>query len=99
MARYVLTKPAANDIRAIVNYVRQRSPQSAKVVRTQLRAAMAKLAAFPHMGHLREDVADEPLRFWSVFSYLIVYRPETRPLQIVRVVHGARDLESLFKDQ
>ena len=72
MARYVLTTLAANDIRDIVQYIRQRSPQSANVVRTQLRAAMAKPAAFPHMGHLREDVADEPLRFWSVYSYLIV---------------------------
>jgi antitoxin ParD1/3/4/toxin ParE1/3/4 len=99
MARYVLTTLAATDIRAIVQYIRQRSPRAAKTVRAQLRAAMSKLAAFPGMGHLREDVADEPLRFWSVYSFLLVYRPETKPLEIVRVVHGARDLESIFKDQ
>jgi plasmid stabilization system protein ParE len=97
MARYILTTPAANDLREIVQYIRQRSPQGAKLVRSELRAAMQRLASFPRMGHLREDVTDEPYRFWSVYSYLIVYLPETKPLEIVRVMHGARDLGKFFK--
>jgi antitoxin ParD1/3/4/toxin ParE1/3/4 len=60
---------------------------------------MAKLARTPGMGHLREDLADEPLKFWPVYSYLIIYRPETRPLQIVRVLHGARDLRRLLSSE
>ena len=96
MARYVLTELAKRDVRDIVAYIRRRSPQAAKQVRAELREAMRLLAEFPHIGHLREDVTDEPLRFWSVYSYLIVYRPEEKPLQVVRVVHGARDLPRFF---
>ncbi len=48
------------------------------------------------MGHLREDLAEEPLRFWPVYSYLIIYRPDSRPLEIVRVLHGARDVRNLL---
>lgn len=50
------------------------------------------------MGHLREDLTRRPFRFWPVYSYLIVYRPETRPIQILRVLHGARDVKSLLAE-
>jgi antitoxin ParD1/3/4/toxin ParE1/3/4 len=49
------------------------------------------------MGHLREDLADEALRFWRVYSYMIIYRPDSQPLEIVRVLHGARDTSTLFQ--
>src|SRR5207247_6881512 len=96
MARFILTRPAADDVREIVNYIRERSPQAATRVRGELRAAMNKLAEFPGIGHWREDLTDEPIRFWCVYSYLIAYRPETKPLEIIRVVHGARDLTRFF---
>ena len=57
---------------------------------------MRRLAEFPHIGHTREDVTDKPLRFWSVYSYPIVYWPEKKPLEVVRVVHGAQDLRRFF---
>jgi len=71
MSRYILTEPAAGDLREIVAYLSERSPVAARRVRGELRAAMQRLARFPHIGHLREDLTDEPLRFWSVYSYLI----------------------------
>ena len=54
------------------------------------------LADMPGMGHSRDDLADETLRAWPVHSYLIVYRPAQRPIEIVRVVSGFRDLFALF---
>jgi hypothetical protein len=32
-----------------------------------------------------------------VHSYLVIYRPETRPLQIVRVLSGYRDIATLLE--
>jgi antitoxin ParD1/3/4/toxin ParE1/3/4 len=51
------------------------------------------------MGHLREDLTDEPVRFWSLFSYVIVYDPETQPLQILRILHSARDLRRILDEE
>jgi antitoxin ParD1/3/4/toxin ParE1/3/4 len=51
------------------------------------------------MGHLREDLTDEPVRFWSVYSYVIVYDPETQPLQILRILHGARDVRRVLDEE
>lgn len=96
MARYLLTDLAEADIREIISSIRDRSSQSADRVKAELQEAMRWLAEFPNIGHLREDLTDESLRFWCVYSYLIAYRPDTRPIEIIRVLHGARDVESIL---
>ena len=48
-------------------------------------------------GHCRKDLTDEQLKFFPIYSYLVVYRFDTKPLQIVAIVHGGRDLEQLLK--
>jgi toxin ParE1/3/4 len=55
------------------------------------------LAGNPGIGHLRADLTTADVRFFPVYSYLIVYRPATNPLQIVAVLHGARDVLTLLK--
>jgi len=54
------------------------------------------LGANPGIGHAREDLTHLPVKFWPVYSYLIVYDPETRPVQILRVLHGMRDVEEIL---
>jgi plasmid stabilization system protein ParE len=39
------------------------------------------------------------VKFFSVYSYLIVYRPESSPLQVVAILHGHRDVERLLRDR
>lgn len=55
---------------------------------------MVKLAKNPR--HRREELTDQRHRFFGVYSYLIVYRHETEPLQIIRVLHAARDVQSIL---
>ena len=98
MARFVLTRAARADVAEIAAYIHNHgSPEAAKRVGEELRRAMQKLAEIPGMGHLRNDLADESLRVWSVYSYLILYRPESTPLQVIRVLHGARDVETIIE--
>jgi plasmid stabilization system protein ParE len=97
MKRFHVTPAARSDLREISDYIESHSPAAAKRVRAKLREAMHKLGQSPGIGHFREDLADEPIRFWSVYSYLIVYRTEPRPIEILRVIHGARDLKSILK--
>jgi plasmid stabilization system protein ParE len=46
-----------------------------------LEKALHRLAKNPGQGHWREDLADRRHRFFLVYSYLIVYRSETKPMQ------------------
>jgi toxin ParE1/3/4 len=53
----------------------------------------------PTVGHHREDLADSRHRFWTVYSYVIAYRWNTAPLEIIAVVHGARQLEAFLQQR
>lgn len=96
MRRYKVTRSASNDLSDIEDYISRDSPAAARRVIIELESAMQRLAEMPHIGHRRGDIEDKRYRFWSVFSYLIVYDPSTQPLQIIRVVHGHRDLPNLL---
>jgi plasmid stabilization system protein ParE len=91
MRKIALTRAARQDLLEIQEFIAQDSPAAAARLRNKLREAMARLADLPQSGHLRRDLADEPLRFSQVYSFLIVYRPETRPLEVIRVLHASRD--------
>ncbi len=97
MSRYVLTPSAKADLVDIFEYIRFDKPKAAKRVIDKIREAIRRLARTPNIGHVREDLADKTIRFWPVHSYLIVYRPETRPLQVLRVLHGARDVRRILE--
>jgi antitoxin ParD1/3/4/toxin ParE1/3/4 len=100
MPRFVLTDHAKEDVRGIIEHIRADSPQNAAKVQTKIRDAITLLSEFSHIGHTREDAGDFGLRFWPVYSYLIVYRPDAIPLRVIRVIHGARDLgRSLWRNQ
>ena len=96
MKLFILTPLAEQDIGDIWDYIAADSLDAADRVLTGLEKAIFGLAKSPGIGHLREDLADRRHRFFLVYSYLIVYRFETKPLQIIRVLNAARDVQSLL---
>jgi antitoxin ParD1/3/4/toxin ParE1/3/4 len=98
MRRPKLSKEASEDLRGIRRYLEGNAGKSvARYVLQSLRDAIRLLGERPGIGHSREDLTDEPLKFWPVFSYLIIYDPAPRPIEIVRVVHGNRDVEQMLQ--
>lgn len=62
-----------------------------------IRTKFVHLAEFPNSGHWRRDLTTASVRFFSVFSYVIVYRPERKPMQIIAILHGSRDVAKLLR--
>jgi toxin ParE1/3/4 len=54
------------------------------------------LSENPLLGELRKDLGYN-LRSFTAGNFAIVYRPAEVEIEIVRVVHGARDIRALFK--
>ncbi len=54
------------------------------------------MAELSGMGYRRADLNNDNLRVWPVFTYLIIYRFKTKPLEIVRVLSGYRDIAALL---
>jgi toxin ParE1/3/4 len=98
MSDYVIAPVARFDLDEIWIYyaIDLQNPDAADRIRDELFDAFEKLARTPGMGHFRSDLAAEPLRFWHVRNHLIVYRSEKRPVEIVRVLHGARDVQAIL---
>jgi antitoxin ParD1/3/4/toxin ParE1/3/4 len=94
MTRFVLTPRARRDVNDIWDYIAEDSIEAAGGVLDALEDAMGKLAKTPGIGHWREELTDKRHRLFLVHSYLIVYRHETKPLQIIRVLHAARDVQN-----
>ena len=96
MSRYILSRLALHDLLEIWEFIAADSIDAADRVSGDIEQALETLADNPRMGHLREDLAAQPLRFWLVHSYLIVYRPVTEPLEVVRILSAYRDIRELL---
>lgn len=95
--RYRLTPEARFDLFALWEYIARDNVAAADRVVKRLERAFHLLAAFPKKGHKRADVhASRLVLFWPAGSYVIVHEAESKPLVIVRIVHGARDLNALL---
>ncbi len=94
---FVLTLRAEQDIEEIWDYIAADNIDAADRVLKSLETGIARLAKRPGIGHMREDLADRRHRFYLVYSYLIVYRIATKPLQIIRILHAARDVQSVLR--
>src|SRR5271166_6198167 len=95
--RYILAPVAVRDLVQIWRYLKKESNrETADRVESVIRGKFLYLADFPNAGHWRRDLTSAVVRFLSVYSYLIVYRPETRPLQIVAIIHAHRDVPRIL---
>ena len=97
MKRYLLTDEAKEDLADISIYLkREAGPRIAKSTLDKIKDALVFLSHAPGAGHWREDLTDNALKFWAVFSYLIVYDPATRPIEIMRILHGSRNVSAIL---
>lgn len=97
MTRYVLSPEAKADLGEIRDYlVSQGGKRLARYVLQELTEAIRLLAANPEAGHRREDLTPLPVKFWPVFTYLIAYDANARPLAVIRVLHGRRDVVAIL---
>jgi integrase len=74
MSGFVLTPAAEGDLLKIIEYLEGDNPNAVLKVVDALDEAMQQLADNPGIGHLRPDLTDQDVRFWSVFKYLVIYR-------------------------
>ncbi len=99
-SRYVLAPEAARDLVEIWRYIKQQSSlEMAAHVESVIRERIVFLARNSGAGHWRRDLTGEAVRFFAVYSYLIVYRPNTEPLEVVAILHGRRDVGRVLRQR
>ncbi len=94
--RFLLTPEAKSDIREILLDVADDNPEIAERLRSEIFHAFQRLGHSPGIGHYHEELLDRRHRFWNFYSYVVCYEWQTKPIQVIAVVHGARDLVSFL---
>lgn len=97
MAAFELASVASDELDGILAYVQQESgPASAQRLLADFKDAFQKLADNPRIGRLRDQDAAVEVRSWIVHSYFVLYNARSRPVEITRIVHSARDLDRVL---
>lgn len=82
---------AIADVDAIHDYLFERDPSAADRVVDDVTGSIAALADNPYLGRERLDI-HPTARSRPVGKYLVLYRVTDVSVDVVRIVHGARDL-------
>jgi antitoxin ParD1/3/4/toxin ParE1/3/4 len=100
MKAYRLTPKAEGDLFTIWSYIAPDNLDAADRLEAELFNACQQVADKPDLGHFRRDLTQKPVRFFTVRgTYLIVYDPVSEPLEVLRVLHGARDVGRHLKTE
>lgn len=95
MPRVLRTTQAEIDLLDIWCSVGQESITAADKLLESLEKKFQTLSIHPQMGRIREEFS-RSLRSFSTGTYVIFYKPIEDGIEVIRVLHGARDIESLL---
>jgi toxin ParE1/3/4 len=98
LPRLTHTRRAAQDLEEIWLHVALDDPAAADGLLDQLGHACALLADNPALGRERAELAPGLRSFVALRAYVLFYRPVGPDIELVRVLHAARDVEALFRE-
>ena len=95
MPELIISPEAHQDLLDIWLYIAEDSTINADRFLDNLRAKSINLTEFTEMGIDRQELAKD-LRSFPVDRYVLYYRPVIEGIELVRVLHGSRDSQSIF---
>lgn len=96
MGLFLRTAQAEEDLVEIWLYIAADNPEAADKILNQIDEKCQIIAENPSIGQLRPELSQD-LRSFPVGSYLILYQEQAESIEIVRIVHGSRNLPDLFE--
>jgi toxin ParE1/3/4 len=98
MPRIERTTRAEEDAVAIWEYIAQDNPTAATELIFSIEKLITRLAELPESAEAVPIIAPA-VRRASLGSYVLYYRPITDGIELLRVLHGAREPEDLLLDE
>lgn len=95
MARVIWSPQAEADLEEIWLYIAHDSPERADHVVREIAKRSSMLGDQPGVGTMRDELLPGLFSF-PVGSYVIFYRKRERGIEVVRVLHGARDIPRIL---
>jgi toxin ParE1/3/4 len=95
MAVPIISRPAQRDLLEILEFIARDNPVAALEQIESIEEKCQVLADRPDMGFPRDELLPG-LRVWPVGRYLIFFRQKNEDIEVVRVLHSARDIPKLL---
>jgi toxin ParE1/3/4 len=95
MSDFHVDQDARRDLSEIFRHIAKDNLPAADRLRDKFYDQFFCLARNPQLGQLRPELAED-LRRVSVGNYVSFTRPRVGFVEIVRVIHGARDVDAIF---
>jgi len=86
------TRNAKRELRAVHDYIAQNSPAYARAMVDRITRKTEQLGRWPRLGAQVPEYSDESIREILVLPYRVIYRVRESRIQILSVVHSARQL-------
>lgn len=95
MPTLIVSPLAEEDLEEIWSFVAERDVEAADRLIDEITGRFDHLLAYPEAGRARHDLLVN-LRSLPVKRYVIFYQPTDDGVEIFRVLHGSRDVQSEF---
>jgi toxin ParE1/3/4 len=97
MTNVFLSVGAEVDLLEITSFVSSGDEVLVRKFVARFTEVLNMLAEYPEMGRKRDDLRPG-LRSISFSPYLVIYQIQSEGIEVVRLVHGAREIEALFHE-
>ena len=102
MPAVVVRPRALADLAEIWAYIAQQSaddsPDQADAFVDLVDSKFHSLSRRPGVGRRRPELSSD-IRSLAIGRYVVFYLPLPRGIEVVRVLHGSRDIESIFENE
>jgi toxin ParE1/3/4 len=95
MPTLIVSPLAEEDLEEIWSFVAERDVEAADRLIDEITGRFDHLLAYPEAGRARHELLVN-LRSLPVKRYVIFYQPTDDGVEIFRVLHGSRDVQSEF---
>ncbi len=94
---FKLTLPAVADLCEIEDYINKNNIFAAQNLIHRLELRCKSLTRNPHLGSKRDYLKPGLRTITESKNYLICYRIRKDSIEVLRILHGARDVEKILR--
>ena len=95
MPRIRIAETAGDDLEDIWEYIAENNPEAARKLIKEITGKFKLLRDHPQIGR-EENRLLANMRSFPVGNYVILYQPVEKGVEILRILHAARDIEKIL---